>query len=58
MTQTNAAGLEIVFRNPEARRGVQCSSTWLLYARDHEDFRVLVTCDGASRPRIVRKEAA
>ena len=58
MTQTNAAGLEIVFRSPEPRHGVQHSSTWLLYARDHEDFRVFVTCDGASRPRIVRKEAA
>jgi len=58
MTQTNAAGLEIVFRNPEARRGVQCFNTWLLHARDHEDYRVLVTCDGAGRPRIVRKEAA
>jgi hypothetical protein len=58
MTHTNETGLEIVFRNPEPRREVRNSSTWLLCSRDREDFRVFVSCDSVSRPRIVRKEAA
>ena len=58
MTHTNEAGLEIIFRNDEPRREGQCSSTWLLCSRDREEFRVFVSCDGVSRPRIVRKEAA
>jgi hypothetical protein len=58
MTHTNEAGLEIVFRNPEPRRDVRNSSTWLLCSRGREDFRLFVSCDGVNRPRIVRKEAA
>jgi len=58
MTHTNEAGLAVVFRNPEPRREGQNSSTWLLCSRNREDFRVFVSCDGVSRPRIVGKEAA
>jgi hypothetical protein len=58
MTHTNEPGLEIVFRNPEPRREMRNSSAWLLCSRDREQFWVFVSCDGVSRPRIVRKEAA
>ena len=39
MTQTNKAGLEIVFRNPEPWREVQYSSTWLLCRECWEKVR-------------------
>ena len=39
MTQTNKAGLEIVFRNPEPRREVQYSSTRLLCGECWEKVR-------------------
>ena len=58
MTQSNEADLAIVFRNPEPRRELQSSSTWLLFARDRGDLRISVARDGVSRPRVVRKEAA
>jgi len=58
MTQANEAGLAIVFSNPEPARELQSSSTWLLFARDREDLRISVACDGVSLPRVVRKEAA
>jgi len=58
MTQANRAGLAIVFRNPTPRRELTSSSTWLLFARDHEDLRISVSRNGLSRPLIVRKEAA
>jgi len=58
MTQANKAGLAVVFRNPEARRELQGSSTWLLFVRNRDDLRISVSRDGVSRPRIVRKEAA
>ena len=58
MTHTNEAGLKIIFRNDEPLRKRQSSSTWLLHSHDREEFKVSVSCDGVSRPRIVRKEAA
>ena len=58
MTQTNKAGLGIVARNPEVEWEKQYFSVWLLCARDREDLRIFVSRDGATRPRIVRKEAA
>ena len=58
MTQADGASLAIVFRNPEPRREMQSSSTRLLFARDRGDLRISVARNGASRPRVVRKEAA
>jgi hypothetical protein len=58
MTQANEAGLSIVFRNPQPRRELQVSSTWLLFVRNRDDLRISVSSEGVSRPRIVRKEAA
>ncbi len=57
MSQTSQSGLTIVFRNPQPKRELQQTTTWLLYARDF-DLRIVVWHDRGSRPRILSKEAA
>jgi|GraSoiStandDraft_43_1057313.scaffolds.fasta_scaffold30767_1 hypothetical protein len=57
MSQTSESGLKIVFRNPQPKRELQQTTTWLLYARDF-DLRIVVSHDRGNRPRILSKEAA
>jgi len=57
MPQINKPGLAIVFRNPEPQRESHYPNRWLLFRRDFQ-VRIYVSRDTASRPSIVRKEAA
>ena len=54
MSQTSESGLKIVFRNPQPKRELQQTTTWLLYARDF-DLRIVVSHDRGNRPRILSK---
>ena len=57
MKPENTSGLAIVFRNSLPQREAQYPVAWNLLTRDNR-FKVLVCREGASRPRVVRKEAA
>jgi hypothetical protein len=57
MSQVNKSGLAIVFSNPAPRRESQYPNGWLLFRRNFQ-VRIYVSRDTASRPTIVRKEAA
>ncbi len=56
--QRNESGLAIVFRNSAPRRESQYATTWLSHAGDRPPLKLVVCSHGASRPRIVHKEAA
>jgi hypothetical protein len=56
--QNEKSGLTLVSSNPQPRRELQCPNRWLLLSRDGGDFKVLVSHDGVSRPRVIYKEAA
>jgi hypothetical protein len=57
MTPVNTSGLEIVFRNSHPRRQSLYPKKWLLVRRDFR-VRIYVSRDSASRPSIIKKEAA
>ena len=57
MEKVHQADLEIVFRNPEPRRGGEYPSTWLLLAGE-QALKVLVTRDAETRPHVIWTEAA
>jgi len=54
----NTSGLTLVSSNPQPTRELQCPNRWLLHSRDGGDFSILVSHGGASRPRVIYKEAA
>jgi len=57
MTPVNRSGLAIVFSNSQPRRESQYPDRWLLLRRNLL-VRIYVSRDSASRPSIVKKEAA
>lgn len=57
MEKAHQSDLEIVFRNPEPRRGGEYPSTWLLLAGE-QALKVLVTRDAETRPHVIWTEAA
>jgi hypothetical protein len=50
--------LTLVSNNLQPKRELQCPKRWRLYSRERGDFKVLVSHDGVSRPRVIHKEAA
>jgi len=57
MQPANKSGLAIVYRNSQPQREAQYPNGWTLLTGDGQ-FKVFVCRDHASRPRVVRKEAA
>jgi hypothetical protein len=57
MPLTTKSNLAIVFSNPEPRRESQYPNGWMLI-RGERQVRIYVSRDDASRPSIVKKEAA
>jgi hypothetical protein len=57
MPLTTNSNLAIVFSNPEPRRESQYPNGWMLI-RGERQVRIYVSRDDASRPSIVKKEAA
>jgi hypothetical protein len=57
MQPINTVGLTIVVRNPQPRRESQYPDGWMLLTSDCQ-LKIFICRDDATRPRIVRKEAA
>jgi len=57
MRRINKSSLAIVFSNPQPRREPQYPNGWMLIRGDSQ-LRIYVSRDHASRPSIVKKEAA
>jgi hypothetical protein len=57
MQPVNAAGLAIVFRNPDPQRQFHYPNGWMLLASERR-LKIFVYRDDTRSPRVVRKEAA